>query len=39
LSISYDIIEKHHGKISIENAEPHGAIFTISLPISQDKNS
>jgi len=37
LSISYGIIEKHHGEISIENAKPHGAIFTIKLPLSQDK--
>lgn len=37
LSISYGIIDKHHGKINIRNDTTNGAIFSIILPISQDK--
>ena len=32
LAISKDIIEKHNGKISFENKETGGCIFTINLP-------
>jgi signal transduction histidine kinase len=32
LAISKDIIEKHNGKISFENKETGGSIFTITLP-------
>ena len=38
LSISYGIIERHHGQLNVQNYEPHGVIFTITLPISQDEN-
>ncbi|MBL4911387.1 MAG: HAMP domain-containing protein [Alteromonadaceae bacterium] len=37
LSISYGIIEKHHGHIDVENVSPHGAKFTINIPLKQDK--
>jgi len=33
LSVSYGIIDKHHGKISIENAKDAGAIVKIILPL------
>jgi len=36
LSISYGIIEKHHGHIIAENCTPHGAKFTIDIPLKQD---
>ena len=39
LSISYGIIEKHHGRIIVENVQPHGAQFTIEIPIKQSKSS
>ncbi len=39
LSISYGIIEKHHGRIKAENVSPHGAQFTIEIPIKQSKAS
>ncbi len=39
LSISYGIIEKHQGRIKAENVSPHGAQFTIEIPIKQSKKS
>lgn len=33
LAITQRIVELHDGTISVENVEPHGARFTISLPI------
>ena len=38
LSISYGIIEQHHGKISVANAPGGGTIFTVRLPIYQEKS-
>ncbi|MBS1159428.1 MAG: two-component system, NtrC family, sensor kinase [Proteobacteria bacterium] len=35
LSLSYGIIEKHGGKITVESAAGHGSTFTVFLPISQ----
>lgn len=35
LSISYNIIQKHHGKIEAESEVGKGTIFTITLPIEQ----
>lgn len=32
LSISYGIIEKHGGKLTAEPLEPHGSVFTFTLP-------
>jgi signal transduction histidine kinase/ligand-binding sensor domain-containing protein len=32
LSISYKIIEKHHGDIRVESVEGQGTCFTVSLP-------
>jgi signal transduction histidine kinase len=32
LSISHTIVEAHHGKLSVESAEGHGATFSIVLP-------
>ncbi len=37
LSISYGIIEQHHGKILVANATGGGTIFTVRLPINQEK--
>jgi signal transduction histidine kinase len=34
LSVSYGIINKHHGSISVESEVGKGTIFTIELPIS-----
>ena len=33
LTITYDIIQRHHGRIVAENAPGGGAIFTVWLPI------
>jgi len=35
LSISHGIIEKHHGKITVESGENQGTCFTITLPVEQ----
>ncbi len=35
LSLSYQIIEKHHGKIELQSKEGVGTRFTISLPVNQ----
>lgn len=32
LNISYGIIEKHQGKLTAEPQEPHGSMFTFTLP-------
>jgi signal transduction histidine kinase len=35
LSISYGIIQKHRGRISVEQTGPHGTTFLIELPVVQ----
>lgn len=35
LSVSYDIIQKHHGRIEIESAEGKGSTFRVWLPTCQ----
>ena len=35
LSISYNIIQKHHGKMEVESEIGKGTTFTITLPIDQ----
>jgi PAS domain S-box-containing protein len=35
LSISYNIIQKHHGKIDVQSEVGRGTTFTITLPIEQ----
>ena len=37
LSLSYGIIEKHHGKIDVASEVGKGTIFTITLPIKQQE--
>ena len=37
LSICRTIIEAHHGKITAEIREPHGAVFRITLPVERDE--
>jgi predicted ATPase/signal transduction histidine kinase len=32
LNISYGIIQKHQGKLTAEPLEPHGSVFTFTLP-------
>jgi signal transduction histidine kinase len=32
LSISYDIIKKHNGEISVESEVGKGTVFTVRLP-------
>jgi signal transduction histidine kinase len=39
LSISYGIIEQHHGRIFVANAPGGGSIFTVRLPILQEKSA
>jgi nitrogen fixation/metabolism regulation signal transduction histidine kinase len=36
LAICKDIINKYHGKISVDQNEPQGALFTVSIPVDQD---
>ncbi len=33
LSLSYDIVKVHEGKLSVESKEGEGTIFKITLPI------
>ena len=35
LAITQRLIEMHEGKISAANVEPHGALFTIELPLAE----
>ena len=35
LSICYDIIQEHHGDISVQSSETHGTSFIIVLPVFQ----
>ena len=37
LSICYSIIKKHHGTIEVKSEPGQGALFLISLPVSQPK--
>jgi len=39
MAISFGIIEKHNGKISLESQENKGSEFIITLPVHQSKNS
>jgi signal transduction histidine kinase len=39
LSISYGIVEQHHGRIFVANAPGGGTIFTVRLPIYQEKTA
>ena len=33
MSIVYQIVQQHHGKIEVQDAEPQGTVVTITLPI------
>jgi two-component system sensor histidine kinase AtoS len=35
MSISYDIIQAHHGSIAVQSKEGEGATFTVRLPLEQ----
>ncbi|MBI4518834.1 MAG: hypothetical protein HY699_23820 [Deltaproteobacteria bacterium] len=35
LSVSYSIVERHGGKLSVESLPGHGSTFTLALPIDQ----
>lgn len=37
LSISYGIIQKHRGRISVESTGPQGTTFLVELPVYQEK--
>ncbi|SLM27576.1 Predicted two-component sensor histidine kinase [Desulfamplus magnetovallimortis] len=39
LSMAYGIVESHNGKISVENLENGGAMFSIKLPLKQKTES
>ncbi|MFO7578490.1 MAG: ATP-binding protein [Pelovirga sp.] len=39
LSITYDIINRHHGEISVVSERGHGTTFTIRLPINAGKQN
>lgn len=38
MSISYKVIQRHNGKISVESAEGKGTVFTICLPVFMKEN-
>ncbi|MBV5344303.1 MAG: hypothetical protein JZU63_01545, partial [Rhodoferax sp.] len=38
LAVSYAIIHKHDGTISVQSIEGKGTIFTIELPVSDKQN-
>ena len=38
MSVSYGIINRHHGTIAVDSAEGKGSAFTIKLPITQEKS-
>lgn len=38
LTIAKWIVDIHHGKISVDNLRPQGTVFTVSLPINNDKS-
>jgi len=37
LSISYGIIEQHQGKIQVSSAPQRGSVFTVRLPVFQER--
>jgi len=37
LSISYNIIQEHQGKIEVQSEEGKGSIFTVLLPYCREK--
>jgi DNA-binding NtrC family response regulator len=37
MSVSYGIVNRHHGTIAVDSEEGQGAAFTIKLPIVQEK--
>jgi signal transduction histidine kinase len=39
LAVSYGIIQRHHGKISVKSKEGEGTTFTVLLPISNAEKS
>jgi predicted ATPase/signal transduction histidine kinase len=39
LTISYSIIERHRGKLTARNREPHGCIFAFTLPLAASEES
>ena len=38
LSVSYGIIKKHGGRITVESKKDHGTIFTVALPVKEKKD-
>ncbi len=38
LSLSYGIVQKHHGRIEVRSAVGEGTTFRVSLPISRERN-
>ncbi len=39
LSIAYKIVERHHGKISVDSTVGKGSTFTVTLPITQGSSA
>ncbi len=39
LYICHQIVQKHHGTIAMESAEPHGTAITVRLPVTSDPGS
>jgi len=39
LTISYSIIERHRGKLTARNREPHGCVFAFTLPLAEGETS
>jgi signal transduction histidine kinase len=39
LSITYELVQRHHGRITVESQANQGAAFTVWLPVIQQNNS
>ena len=38
LSICYELVQKHNGKITVESKPNEGSVFTVWLPLAENRN-